>query len=140
MSNILTDWRQALVTYLDANLQSGDFDVRAGRRDGVSRDKKLACVFVPAIVEDSGSVNFARPPMMVRAWIPKPKQPPGESPHDPEPLEQLAIDLMEILEPVQTSLLAGLYFRVASVQIDYEDWGVQATLTSWMVNPATVAV
>lgn len=136
MSNILTDWRRALIAHLAANLQAGDWDVRSGERDGPVKDRQLAVVFVPAITE-AGDVLFASPPMIIRAWIPRSKQPKPELPQDPEPLEQLAVDLMTCLEPVQASLLASLYFRVASVEIDYDDWGVQATLASFTLNPAS---
>jgi hypothetical protein len=143
VSNILTDWRRALVDYLAENLQDGVFDVRGGTRTGVSRDKHRACVFVPRIRQDDGNINFARPPMIVRAWPPKPKQPSSTSPPDPEPLEQLAVDLMATLQPVQTTLLPsepGFYFWVVDVEIDddLDEWGVQATLTAWTRNPATL--
>lgn len=137
MSNILSDWRQALVTYLAANLQGGTFTVESGVRDGQSFDRKLACVFVPDWQPDR-NVNFARPPMVVRAWWPKSMQPQNVIPVPPDDLEQLAVDLMTTLEPVQTSLVAGLYFWVSKVRIDYEDWGVEAQLTSWTRNVATL--
>lgn len=141
MSNILTDWRQALVTHLKANLQDGDFEVRSGERDGESKDRKLAVVFVPtAFAEESGDVNYARPPMVIRAWIPRSRQPRPTEPPDPEPIEQLMLDLMSCLQPVQTTLVTGLYFRVTAVIPDYADWGVQASLLGWTLNPASVAL
>lgn len=142
--NILTLWRQALVAHLAENLPvhsdyPGDWDVRSGVRDGAWKESKLAVVFVPSIGEDGGDVNFARPPMIVRAWLPRSDQPRDTDPLDPGPLEQLAVDLMQLLEPVQTTLVDGLYFRVSRVDIDYDDWGVQAVLTSFMLNPASVS-
>jgi hypothetical protein len=139
VSNILTDWRQALMALLDSNLQGGDFTVVAGKRDGLSRERKLACVYVPKIPTDN-KIFFARPPMVIRAWVAKPKQPRPDEPLDPEPVEQLAVDLMALLQPVQSTLLDGIVFWVADVEIDYDDWGVQATLTSWTENPATLPV
>jgi hypothetical protein len=140
MANIITDWRQAVMTRIDTQLQGGAFEVRAGERDGPSRDKKLAVVFAPPVRAEGGNVNFARPILLVRAWLPKPKQPRDASPPDPEPIEQLMIDLMTTLEPIQVldSLASGpLYFHVTEVTPDYEDWGVQATLSGWTRNPAT---
>jgi hypothetical protein len=137
--NLLTSWRQALIAHLEKNLQAGDWTVLAGRRDEPSRDRKLAVVFVPtAFAEDGGDVNFARPPMAVRAWIPRSKQPFDPIPPDPEPLEQLMLDLMTCLEPVQTTLVANLYFRVVQVTPDYDNWGVEARLAGWTLNPATL--
>ncbi len=139
MSNILTDWRRALVALLASDLQGGSFKVVSRRRDGESRDEKIACVFVPRIAQDEGNVNFARPPMVIRAWLPKPRTPKTEEQIDPEPLEQLAVDLCTLLEPVQTTLVPNLYFWVASCDIDDQDWGVQASLVSWTLNPATTS-
>jgi len=140
VSNILTDWRKALVAHLEDNLQGGDFkgNVLSGERDGESKDRKLACVFVPSIQEFAQNILFATPPMVIRAWIPKPKLPKAQQPVDPEPVEQLGVDLMSCLEPVEATLLAGrLFFRVGSVDFDYADWGVQASLVSFTDNPAT---
>lgn len=139
MSNILTDWRVALVAHLQTDLQGGIFDVRSGERDeglGVS-DEPLAVVFTPKI-RNASNILFASPPMVIRAWLPKSKLPITELPRDPGPLEQLAVDLMTCLEPVQASLLPGrLSFWVQEVDFDYVDVGIQATLTSYIVNPAT---
>lgn len=139
MANILTDWRVAVMARLDTQLQGGVFEVRAGERDGESKDTKLVVVFVPPVRAEGGNVDWARPILLVRAWLPKPKQPRTGAPPDPAPIEQLMIDLMTTLEPIQELELASgaLYFFVTEVTPDYEDWGVQATLTGWMRNPAT---
>jgi hypothetical protein len=138
ISNVLTDWRRLVMAHLDQNLQGGTFEVVGGERDGPSKDRKLCHVFAPAVRADGGNINFARPLLLVRAWIPK--QIPGDtSPHDPAPIEQLMIDLMETLQPIQVLEDINLTFNVPEVVPDYEDWGVQATLSGWMRNPATVA-
>lgn len=143
MSNILTEWRQAVTAQLETNLQSGSFTVLAGERDGVSRDRKLACVFAPAMATDSGDVNFARPVLIVRAWVPQPKQPKNAAPQDPAPVEQLMLDLAVCLQAVQTPTLAsaldGFYAFVTQIRPDYDDWGVEATLQGWTGNRAVRA-
>ena len=136
MSNVLTDFRAAVATYLRTNLKGGTFTVLSGERDGPATEK-LACVFVPSIA-NAANILFASPPLIVRAWIPKPRTPRAQRVGvDPAPLEQLAVDLMTTLKPVGTTLLPGeLYFWVSNIDFDYTDWGVQATLTSYTQNPA----
>lgn len=132
--NVFTAWRQALMALLDTSLQGGSFTVLAGRRDGRSRDRNLACVFVPKFTPDR-NLNYARPPMIVRAWVKQSRQPSQEVPLDPEPVEQLTADLLELLQPVRTTLVPGLQFEVDAIAIDYEDWGVELTLAAWILNP-----
>jgi hypothetical protein len=135
-TNILTAWRRLVMARLDEHLQGGTFDVRGGARDG-SSTKKLAVVFAPPVRAEAGNVNWARPILLVRAWLPKPRTPRETSPPDPEPLEQLMIDLCQTLEPIQVLEDIDLYFFVEEVVPDEEDWGVQATLRGWERNPAT---
>ncbi len=136
-TNILSVWRRALMALIDEKLQGGDFEVRAGERDGASKDRKLAVVFAQPLSEWSPDVNFVQPVMLVRAWIPKPSMPKASSPPDPEPVEQLMLDILELLdESVQTTLVEDFYFRVQLVEPDYDDWGVQATLVGFYRNPA----
>jgi hypothetical protein len=142
MSNVLTEWRQAVAAQLAANLQDGTFTVLAGERDGLSRDRKLACVFAPAVQTDGSNVSFARPVLTVRAWVPIPKTPAPTEPRDPEPVEQLMIDLAQCLQQIQTpalpSAIFGFYFFVTQIRPDYEDFGVEATLQGWTGNPAVL--
>ena len=136
-TNILTAWRRLVMAHLDEHLQGGTFkgNVVAGERDGTS-DSKLACVFAPPVRAEGGNVNFARPILLVRAWLPKAKPAPS-SPRDPEEIEQLMVDLMETLQPILVLDDIDLFFHVTQVEPDYEDWGVQATLEGWARNPAT---
>lgn len=136
-TNVLSLWRRTVMARLDEHLQGGVFTIVAGERDGPSRDRKLACVFAPPVRAEGGNVNFARPILLVRAWLPQPKQPKSASPPDPEPVEQLMLDLMTTLEPIQVLDELELYFFVTEVVPDYQDWGVQATLNGWIRNPAT---
>lgn len=141
MSNVITQWRQAVMAQLDEKLQDGEFDVVAGVRDGKpSRDRKLACVFAPPMKTNPGNVSFTRPVLIVRAWVPQPKTPKATSPQDPEPVEQLMIDLAVCLQAVQSLQIGiwGLYVVDATFETDYDDWGVQATLEGWTGNPAVL--
>lgn len=148
MANILTDWRQAVISHLASDLQGGAFEVRSGKRDGEVKDAPadkvgLVVVWIDELGEFATDVAWARPPMLVRAWIARSKQPKTKAPADPEPVEQLMIDLAISLQKVQVNLLPAdqnFYFRLARVVPDYADWGVEATLTSWMRNPAVVTV
>lgn len=140
--NVITEWRQAVQTQLETSLQGGAYAgvVVAGECDG-AQHRKLACVFAPTFETDGGNVSFARPTLIVRAWVPKPKTPSSTVPVDPEPVEQLMIDLAACLQGIQTPSLAsakdGLYAFVTRIRPDYEDWGVEATLQAWTGNPAT---
>jgi hypothetical protein len=106
------------------------------------RDRKLAVVFVPALRADA-DVNWARPQLMVRAWLPKPRQPNPDSPQDPGPVEQLMWDMAECLRAVQVlpdiGGGRGLYSVLTEVLPEWNDWGVQATLIGWTTNPATLS-
>lgn len=147
MSNVLTDWRRAVITHLQTDLQGGAFEVKPGQRDGAVKQAAvgkvgLAVVWIAELGELSSDVAWATPPMFVRAWIARSKQPKIDAPADPEPVEQLMIDLAVSLQKVQVNILPperNLYFRLARVTPDYADWGVQATLASFMRNPAVVA-
>lgn len=141
MSNFITDWRKAVMAQLDTELQGGSFAVVAGERDGVSRDRKLACVFAPPMKTNPANPNFTRPVLIVRAWVPQPKTPKSTVPQDPEPVEQLMIDLAVCLQAVQRLPnvgIWGLYVVDATFATDYVDWGVQATLEAWTGNPAVL--
>jgi hypothetical protein len=138
-SNVLTEWRKAVMAQLDTNLQDGGFTVLAGFREGPSKDRDLAVVFVPPM-ESDGNVNFARPVLVVRAWKASSKMPKTD-PRDPEPVEQLMVDLAECLAPIQVlpdiGGGKGLFWNLQSVEPDYDDWGVQATLVGWTENPGS---
>lgn len=142
-TNILTEWRLAVMAQLDTNLQAGKWKgrIRPGDRDGAVTGKKLCHVFAPPVRAEGGNVNFARPILLVRAWLPLPRTQRREYPRDPAPIEQLMIDLCTCLEEIQVLPTIGggegLYFFVTDVTPDYTDWGVQATLSGWMRNPAT---
>jgi hypothetical protein len=143
VSNTITLWRQAVMAQLEANLQDGEFTVLPGERDGLSRDRKLACVYAPALATDGANVSFARPVLIVRAWVPQPRISAKlkDVPADPEPVEQLMVDLAACLQEIQAQPaigISGLYFFVTQIRPDYDDWGVEATLQGWTGNPAVL--
>jgi hypothetical protein len=47
------------------------------------------------------------------------------------------IDLAGVLAPFQRPEGRSAYWIVQELLPDYTDWGVQATLLGWAVNPAT---
>jgi hypothetical protein len=141
MSNVITDSRKAIMAKLLSDLTATNglpFTVVAGTRDGVSRDRNIACVFAPPL-KINGNVNFANPAMVVRAWVKQPKPPKATSPQDPEPVEQLQIDLLRVLGEIVLPAGLNIYWIVDEITTDYADWGVQATLRGWTPNPGLVA-
>lgn len=144
MSNVLTDWREALMAQIRANLQAGAFAgdaTVAGEIDNGPQDRNLCCVFAPTVATDTANVSFARPVMVVRAWIPNPKTLIKTVPQDPAPVEQLMIDLAVCLQATQTLPdvgIGGLYYFLTQIKPDYPDYGVEATLRGWTGNPGTL--
>jgi hypothetical protein len=145
MESVVTGWRQAVMDQIEANLtdaNGGAFEVIAGERDGVSRDRNLACVFEIDSPTD-GNPSFMRPILIVRAWLRTPKTTKTQIPIDPQPLEQLKQDLAELLQQIQVLPaigIWGLYFQVIGRRTDFEDRGVEFTLQGWTGNPAAIPV
>jgi hypothetical protein len=139
VSNFLTDSRVAIMAKLASDLTANGrgFDVIPGERDGVSRDRNLACVWAPPM-RTANNVSFANPVLMVRAWVRQPKPPKPTSPQNPEPVEQLMVDIAGVLAEVQVPAELGVYWIVQEIVPDYADWGVQVPLLGWTINPATV--
>lgn len=139
MSNVLTDWRTALVTLLGTTFPAAE--ILSGEREGLSRDKDRACVFVLPLTPVSADVNNANPRMAIRFWkkLPKIDASLRDAPPDPEPIEQLMLDLAGMLQPKLTSLGVSTlaYFHVDSITPDVNDeYGVEVLLTGWMRNPS----
>lgn len=140
MANLLSSWRRAVAEHLEQAFP--DFVVYSGYRTGQHRDLSVIAVFSPGLAERAANVQVAELRLAVRAW---PKVVPatgGEAPLDPEPLEELALRLEQALQTAQTTLATAdgiWYTRLQRVEIDYEEWGCQATLTAWADNPAVLA-
>jgi len=140
MPNILTDWRAAVAAHLKTMFPT--YTVYSGYREGRSSDMDVIAVFSPGIREMADRVHTAEHRLFVRIWPRLISPVPGEEPRDPEQLEQLAVDLETALRAVQKTLAtsSGIWFtRLTNVEMDYDDWGCQATLVAWSKNPAVIA-
>lgn len=140
MSNLITDWRTQLISHLATSFPNAVIEPGPRPTASPSRDKDRISVFSPGFGEAS-DVNFANPLMTVRYWVKDPKMLLKPVPRDDTPLEQAAWDLAQALQSVQTTLDPGqrYYFRLTSVVIDREEYGCEAQLLMWTINPATVA-
>src|SRR5690348_9970945 len=101
MSNLITDWREALVAHLktafpEAEVLSGERPEtaigRTGSASAPSRDKDRICVFWPGMT-NAADVNFTQPRMTIRFWKKHSKLALKPVPRDDGPLEQAAWDL-----------------------------------------------
>lgn len=137
MSTSIETFRDALQTYLATQLSAANVD--AGERAGVSRSGARVVVFWSGFQEWPQDVNNANVTYTIRYWPARSKQPATASPPDPDDLEAAALDLMQKLQSVQTSLSGMDYCRVTSVRPDYDpkEWGVEATLLCWTRSPAS---
>jgi hypothetical protein len=138
--SVLSDFTKAVT----AAMQDAYAGVRVnhGRRpseqEGGVSDKARIYVFAPGFAEWSDPL-FAVPAVHVQHYLPRSRQLPIVDPPDPTELEDAAYQLAAALQPFQDTILPdrSVIFRVASVEIDHDDWGVEAILTGWMNNPAT---
>jgi hypothetical protein len=141
MANVVSDWREALVTALATAFPNAE--VKSGQRQGVSRDKDRVNVFFGGWQRSQDRAVLAQPTMIVRAWKSDSKIPGATWPNDPEELEQLSIDLLTALRAIQAlpTLTRPWFFNVDSVTIDTdpEEWGVEARLVAWTANLAAIA-
>lgn len=138
MSDLLTDWADALVALLKHPTDGLGIKILNGFRDGISTEEDIGCVFLAGFAEFGGDVNFTNPQMIVRVWKRRSQEPSQNKPASPAVLYELAWQVAEILEPVQASLVEGLYFRMTGARIDHPDQGVELTLLGFARNPATV--
>jgi hypothetical protein len=136
VSNPISDLREGLVALLEDAFPAAI--VESGERTSVpSRDKDRICVFWPqtAIASD---INIANPRMTIRFWVKKPKIS-GQLatvPMDDGPLEQASWDLSAALQPVRTTLVSNVYFEVASIVPVRDEYGIEAQLVVYTLNPA----
>jgi hypothetical protein len=146
LPDVLTDWRNALVTEL--RLAFPDAEVMSGPRTGVSRDKARIAVFAPPepMGHLSDRVVVATSRMWIRYWPPRSEQPPAQTDwngEDMSELEAAKTALEAFLRPRQASLgVTNLwFFLVDSITIDPdpEEWGVEARLTGQGDNLAATA-
>jgi hypothetical protein len=150
VSNLITDWRTALVTLLKASFPTADViagewpETPIGKTSSasasVARDKDRIAVFWPGMAE-AANVNFAQPRMTIRFWKKLTKTALKPVPRDEGELEQAAWDLALALQPVQTTLDPGqrYYFRVTQILPVRDEHAVEAQLIAWTKNPASIA-
>lgn len=138
-----TSWRDALVTALASAFPTAE--VRPGARTGVSRDKDRVNVFSQpgSWQRDQTHGVVANPSMIVRYWPARSKQPPTDTPHDPDELDNARDALLAALRPLQASLsVTNLwYFLVDSALTDEDpdEWGVEVRLKGFAKNLAAIA-
>lgn len=143
MADVLTGWRQALITALSTQFPTAE--VMSGPRTGVSRDKVRINVFASSDPQGhlGDRVSVATPRMVVRYWPPRSEQPPSDTDftgEDTTPLEEAKNAVETFLKTKQTSLAVTnlWYFRVESARIDPdpEEWGVEFLLQGFGLNVA----
>jgi hypothetical protein len=140
-SNLITDWRRALISELRSAYPQAL--VESKRRSGVNKDAQARiAIFFDGYDEEAGRVSVARPQMMIRYWPPRSDI---ETSDDPTELEQAAYDLVRLLEDrmkqVEIAVDDLWYFRVVSAQTDDDptEWGVELRLVGFARNIAVPA-
>lgn len=143
MTDTITAWQTALIELLSDEDDGLGIPFLAQRRDGISRERDIGCVFPgePAWEgTNSGRSVFANFNMVVRVWRRFSGEPAQDPQPDPEEVNVLALQLGHVLQAAQTSLLDGMYFFVTKTRCDYPARGVEATLLGWSFNPAMLPV
>lgn len=139
-ANIVSDWRQALVTDLRTAYPSAI--VESKRRTGVNREPEPRISVHFDGYQEAQTVVVANPVMVVRYWPPRASEQP---PEDAFELEQAAVDLLRLFQDrmvaIEDSIDDLWYFRVVSVVIDEDpdEWGVEARLLGYARNLAVPA-
>jgi hypothetical protein len=108
-----------------------------GKLEGGVERTDIGGAWVSNVEEDADNVDLEHITVMVRIYKVKKKgrRGPGRNALDTTELEDLA-------EAIQTSIgakaqgnaLGPWFARVRAVEIDADDWGVQATITGWTAN------
>jgi hypothetical protein len=144
VTNVITDWRVAVIEYL-----AGEFaeaDVFGGRqlRAGANRNAKDQIgVHWPGWPQLSRDIALATPKLVIRYWPKISKQPGTSTPRDPAPLEQAAVDLMVAMAAKRRpgDFTANVACHVADCipNDDPEVWMVEATVEAFAMNLAVTA-
>lgn len=139
MSNLLTNWREAIQTLLVAAFPAAEVkaEVYPGEMDNLSRDKDRIRVFTGPLAADT-NVNNARPKLTVHYFLKQAKisSLTSENPLDPQAIEQTMVDLAAMFEAHLTSVGGMDYFHVDSITPDRDLYAVECQLTAWTRNPA----
>jgi hypothetical protein len=140
LSNLLTDWREAIQALLATAFPTAEVDgeIYPGEFATISRDKDRIRVFTNPLEPDSRNVNDARPRLTVHYFLSKAKFGPltAEVPQDPADIEQVMATLAATFKAHLTSVGGMDYYHVESITPDRELYAVEVLLTAWTRNPA----
>lgn len=143
MSNVITDTREAIQTYLAGPFPS-PVQIQEGRQDGVNRDPfpKIR-IWHPGYAIPPSDQTLARPTLTLRYFPTMSKQPEATVPRSQEDLEQAECDLLSAFASKNRAgdFVANVAVKVtASVLNDDPDrWYVEVTLQLLMLNLAMPA-
>jgi hypothetical protein len=126
----LTDFRNQLIAELETDM---GIDVNAGMLSEAREDRDIGCCWIASV---TSPVNTLEQVLDVRVRLfPRWKPEEGVTAYDPAPLEDYAERLQASLKNIQTTAVGMWFFRVDSVTIDIETWGVEAVLYASHDNP-----
>lgn len=144
MSNILTDTREAIQTYLGTQDAFDGMSIDGGRLDGVNREPVAKVrIWHPSYPIPPSNRTIAKPTLILRYFPPLGKNPPDKSPRDQEPLEQAEVDLLTAFSGKNRTgdFLAEVSVSVTSCVLNDEPakWYVEMVLTMVILNIAQTA-
>lgn len=139
MSNLITDWRAAVISYLSDQFPAAT--VKGGRDASVNREAQdQILVFWPGWPELPRDIALATPTLTIRYFPSLSKQPSTTSPRDEASLEQAAADLMLAMAPKRKAgdFVDGLACRISKCvpNADPAAWFVEATVQAYALNLA----
>lgn len=144
VSNVITDTREAIQTYLAGLSAFDDMSIDGGRLDGVNRENiGKVRIWHPGYPVDQSNRTQAKPTLILRYFPALSKQPPEKSPRDQAALEQAEVDLLTAFAGKNR---AGDFTDNVAVAVtactlndDPSRWYVEMTLTMLMLNIAQPA-
>lgn len=140
MSNLITDWREAVQAHLTAAFPAAD--VRGGEERTVNRrPADLICVWWPGWPALQRDISLANPTLMIRYFPKRSRQPNSETPVDQSVLEQAAADLMTAMASKRKAgdFVENLACYVSRCIPNTAAWCVDATVQAYALNLATSA-
>lgn len=143
MSNVITDTREAIQTYL-ATPFPAPIEIREGRADGVNRDSFAKIhIWHPGYAIPPSDQTLARPILTLRYFPTLSKQPETASPRSQDTLEQAECDLLAAFAGKNR---AGDFVNDVAVKVtaavlndDPARWYVEVTLQMLILNLAQAA-
>lgn len=142
MSNLVTDWRLAVMAWLQTEFP--DAEVDAGQKDGVNqRDVDLIRVWWPGWARSSRDASFATPTLHIRYFPSRSAKISDTEPRDPSDLEQAGTDLMIAFRDKRSvgDFVPGLACQITTVTVNDkpDQWYVEAVLQALTLHLATSA-